>query len=69
MDPYRAEYRRDIVGLANTLQNNGDVLMSRALGTKISRNVARIVNSAPVQFAARHKGKIALGAGAGAVLW
>ncbi len=73
MDPFRADYRRDVVSVAEDLKNHNNILMSQALGNKVRRNVARINNSVPVQAVARHKGKIAAtvagAAGAGAILY
>lgn len=73
MNPYVAEYRHDVVSVAEDLKNHNNILMSQALGNKVRRNIARINNSAPVQAMARHKGKIAGtvagAAGAGAILY
>ncbi len=55
MDPYRVEYRTDVVSLIDAVEEDNKTLMSRALGGKIRRNTARIVNTAPVQAIAEHK--------------
>lgn len=69
MDPYRVEYRTDIVSLLDTVEEHNKTLMTRALGGKIRRNTARIVNTTPVQAIATHKGKITGVLGAGALLY
>ncbi len=69
MDPYRVEYRQNVVSVADSIEEHNKALMTQALGGKIRRNTARIVNTRPIQAIAQHKGKIAGAAGAGAVLW
>lgn len=55
MDPYRVEYSRNVVSLVDAVEEDNKTLITQALGGKIRRNTARIVNTAPVQAAAQHK--------------
>jgi len=70
MDPYRVEYRQNVVeAVLETVEEHNKTLMTQALGGRVRRNTARIVNTRPVQAVAEHSGKIAGVAGAGAILW